>query len=95
MVMMHHDFVVEYDDDKQEHITSTLIDYGVPNGYTSMARTVGIPAAIGARMVLDGTARSPHAYVRALTLRTSHHRHDQDTRCDGADGQGDLRSDSG
>lgn len=34
-----------------------MIDYGTPNGYSSMARTVGLPAAMGARYVLDGTIK--------------------------------------
>ncbi|MCK4311912.1 MAG: saccharopine dehydrogenase, partial [Candidatus Cloacimonetes bacterium] len=32
----------------------TMIDYGIPNGDTSMARTVSLPAAIGVRMILEG-----------------------------------------
>jgi saccharopine dehydrogenase-like NADP-dependent oxidoreductase len=30
-----------------------MIDFGIPNGYTSMARTVGLPAAIGVRLILE------------------------------------------
>ena len=37
-----------------EEITSTLIDYGRPGGDSSMARTVSLPAAIGAKLILDG-----------------------------------------
>jgi saccharopine dehydrogenase (NADP+, L-glutamate forming)/spermidine synthase len=53
MVVLVHEFVAAYPDQKK-HITSTLIDFGTPGGDTSMARTVGLPAAIGARMILDG-----------------------------------------
>jgi saccharopine dehydrogenase-like NADP-dependent oxidoreductase len=52
MVVLVHEFVAAYPD-RQEHITSTLIDFGTPGGDTSMARTVGLPAAIGTRMILD------------------------------------------
>jgi hypothetical protein len=31
-----------------------MIDYGIPYGDTSMARTVGLPAATAVRMVLHG-----------------------------------------
>jgi hypothetical protein len=31
-----------------------MLDYGIPNGDTSMSRTVGLPAAMGARMILQG-----------------------------------------
>ena len=30
-----------------------MIDYGIPNGDSSMSRTVGLPAAIGVRMILE------------------------------------------
>ncbi len=53
MVVLVHQFTAAYPD-RQEHITSTLIDFGVSGGETSMARTVGLPAAIGARMILEG-----------------------------------------
>jgi saccharopine dehydrogenase (NADP+, L-glutamate forming) len=53
LLVMQHEFVVDYDD-RTETITSTLVDYGIPNGDTSMSRLVGLPAAIAARMILQG-----------------------------------------
>ncbi|MCX6093882.1 MAG: saccharopine dehydrogenase NADP-binding domain-containing protein [Candidatus Bipolaricaulota bacterium] len=53
LLVMQHEFVVDYDD-RTEKITSTLVDYGIPNGDTSMSRLVGLPAAIAARMILQG-----------------------------------------
>ncbi len=53
MVVLVHKFAAVYPD-RKERITSTLIDYGIPGGDTSMARTVGLPAAIATRMILDG-----------------------------------------
>ena len=53
MVILVHEFVAAYED-HEESITSTLIDFGIPNGDTAMARTVGTPAAVGARMILEG-----------------------------------------
>lgn len=53
MLIMQHNFVAEYPD-RKESITSTMIDYGIPHGDTSMARTVGLPAAIAVRMILQG-----------------------------------------
>lgn len=53
LLVMQHEFVVEYAD-RREKITSTLIDYGIPNGDSSMSRLVGLPAAIAARMILQG-----------------------------------------
>ncbi|MHA2002561.1 MAG: saccharopine dehydrogenase C-terminal domain-containing protein [Candidatus Thorarchaeota archaeon] len=54
MIVMHHEFIAEYPDHK-EKITSTMIDYGIPNGDSSMSRTVALPVAIASRMILDGT----------------------------------------
>ena len=53
MLVMQHEFVVEYAD-RTEKILSTLVDYGIPNGDSSMSRLVGLPAAIAARMILQG-----------------------------------------
>ncbi len=53
MLVMQHEFVVEYPD-RTEKVTSTMIDYGIPNGDSSMSRLVGLPAAIAARMLLQG-----------------------------------------
>ena len=52
MIVMHHEFVAKYPD-KNEYITSTLVDYGIPNDDSSIARTVSIPAAIAVKMILD------------------------------------------
>jgi saccharopine dehydrogenase-like NADP-dependent oxidoreductase len=53
MVVMHHEFVAEYPS-KKEYITSTLVDYGIPNGDSSVSRTVALPAAIAVKMILEG-----------------------------------------
>ncbi|HSR31293.1 MAG TPA: saccharopine dehydrogenase C-terminal domain-containing protein, partial [Anaerolineae bacterium] len=53
MIVMQHEFVAEYPD-RTEAITATMIDFGIPHGDTSMARTVGLPAAIAVRMILQG-----------------------------------------
>jgi saccharopine dehydrogenase (NADP+, L-glutamate forming) len=53
MIVMQHQFVAEYPDYK-EAITATMIDCGIPYGDTSMARTVGLPAAIAVRLILQG-----------------------------------------
>ena len=38
----------------QEQRWIDLVEYGNPNGYTAMARCVGLPTAIAARLILDG-----------------------------------------
>ncbi len=54
LLVMFHDFRVSYPDGKRQRITSSLIDYGIKNGESSMARTVSLPAAIGADLILKG-----------------------------------------
>jgi saccharopine dehydrogenase-like NADP-dependent oxidoreductase len=53
MLVMQHEFLVDWGE-RRERITSTMLDYGIPGGDTSMSRTVGLPAAIGARLILQG-----------------------------------------
>jgi hypothetical protein len=53
MIILQHELVAEYPD-RTQNITATLVDFGIPHGDTSMARTVGLPAAIGVRMILQG-----------------------------------------
>ncbi|MGB2983574.1 MAG: saccharopine dehydrogenase C-terminal domain-containing protein, partial [Candidatus Bipolaricaulia bacterium] len=53
MLVMQHEFIAEYPD-RTEKTYSTMVDYGIPNGDSSMSRLVGLPAAIAARMILQG-----------------------------------------
>ena len=53
MVVLHHEFKAEYPN-RKEKVTSSLIDFGIPHGDTSMARTVGLPAAVAAKLMLQG-----------------------------------------
>jgi saccharopine dehydrogenase (NADP+, L-glutamate forming) len=52
--VMQHEFLAEYPGRGSEKTVATLIDYGIPGGDSSMARTVGLPAAMAARLVLEG-----------------------------------------
>lgn len=54
MIVLHHQFEARKNDGKTQKITSTLVDYGVPNGDSSMARTVSLPAAIATHLILEG-----------------------------------------
>ena len=55
LVMLQHKFEIEHKDGSKETRTSTLCDYGDPNGYSSMAKLVGVPCAIAVKFVLNGT----------------------------------------
>jgi saccharopine dehydrogenase-like NADP-dependent oxidoreductase len=54
MIVMQHQFTIQHKDNTQEHIRSTLIDYGIPDGDSSMSRTVALPAAIASNLILQG-----------------------------------------
>ncbi|HRI56219.1 MAG TPA: saccharopine dehydrogenase C-terminal domain-containing protein [Anaerolineae bacterium] len=53
MLVLQHQFEAAYSDGR-ERIVSTMVDFGQPHGYTSMARTVGLPAAIAVKLILHG-----------------------------------------
>ncbi len=54
MLILFHEFIAEYAGGKRERITSQLIEFGIEGGDSSMSRAVGLPAAIGVRMILEG-----------------------------------------
>lgn len=53
MIVMYHEIISD-SPSKKEYITSTLVDYGIPNGDSSISRTVGLPAAIAVKMIFNG-----------------------------------------
>jgi len=53
MILMQHTFIVLNSDGSKDRITSTLIDYGIPGGDSSMSRTVSLPLAIGVKMMAE------------------------------------------
>jgi saccharopine dehydrogenase-like NADP-dependent oxidoreductase len=66
MIVLQHEFLVRTETGRSERIVSSLVDYGVPGGDSSMSRTVGLPAAIGARLILEGRVRTPGVLVPVL-----------------------------
>ena len=54
MIVLQHDFMAEFPDAQNEHIISLMIDYGIPDGDSAMARTVSLPAAIATRFICEG-----------------------------------------
>lgn len=63
MLVLLHAFVARFPNGQEEEITSTLIDYGQPNGDTSMARTVSLPAAVGTKLILTGVITRPGVFI--------------------------------
>jgi saccharopine dehydrogenase-like NADP-dependent oxidoreductase len=66
MIVLQHEFLTRTASGRSERIVSTLVDYGIPGGDSSMSRTVGLPAAIGARLVLEGEIRAKGVQVPVL-----------------------------
>lgn len=65
LVVLQHKFGIEYPDGTKETKVSTLVDYGVPGGYSSMAKTVGVPVAVASQEVLnhEGAFAKPGLYA--------------------------------
>lgn len=54
LVVLYHNIGVLWPGNRYEKKSITLVSYGEANGYTAMAKTVGIPTAIAASMILQG-----------------------------------------
>ena len=65
LLVLQHTFVAEFPD-RTENITSTMIDFGIPGGDSSMNRTVGLPAAVGVRFILEGRFDQPGVIVPVM-----------------------------
>jgi saccharopine dehydrogenase (NADP+, L-glutamate forming) len=63
MVALHHDVDVDYGAAGRQKVTSTLLEFGIPAGDTAMARTVSLPAAIAARLILEGRIRLAGVHI--------------------------------
>jgi saccharopine dehydrogenase (NADP+, L-glutamate forming) len=63
MIILQHQFIASFRENKKEKITSTLIDFGIPHDDTSMARTVGLPAAISTKLILEGKIEKTGVHI--------------------------------
>jgi saccharopine dehydrogenase-like NADP-dependent oxidoreductase len=54
MVVLKHQLDVEYDARPSERVVSTLVCKGEVGGFTAMSKAVGLPAAIGTKLLLTG-----------------------------------------
>jgi saccharopine dehydrogenase-like NADP-dependent oxidoreductase len=67
MIVLHHEFIAEYPQlPAREKITSTLVDFGIPHGDSAMSRTVSLPAAIAAKMILHGQIKTTGVHIPVL-----------------------------
>ncbi|MCA9548599.1 MAG: saccharopine dehydrogenase NADP-binding domain-containing protein [Myxococcales bacterium] len=65
MVILAHELLVHYPDEggRKERVTSTLVDLGEPDGLTAMSKTVGLPAALGARLLMTDSFPRPGSFI--------------------------------
>lgn len=65
MVLLLHLIEARYPDEgeRRERIRSTLLDFGEPGGWTAMARTVGLPAALATSLLLRGELPLTGAHI--------------------------------
>jgi len=56
MVVLYHSLEAKYpgENNRKEHISTTMLHYGDSEGFTAMAKSVGLPAAIAAKLILNG-----------------------------------------
>lgn len=58
LLLLRHRFIIENKDRSKDLMTSTLIDFGIQHGDSSMARTVSLPMAIATAMMCDGRIKA-------------------------------------
>lgn len=66
LVILRDEIKVSYPNGKKQTYYSTLIDYGVPGKWSSIARTTGIPPAIAARLVMEGKIATAGVHIPIL-----------------------------
>lgn len=76
MVIIMHEIVARYpqENNREERVVSTMVEYGEPGGLTAMSKSVGLPAGIAATLILTGEleltgcqiATHPTVYPRVL-----------------------------
>jgi saccharopine dehydrogenase-like NADP-dependent oxidoreductase len=53
MNILQHELLIKYQTGRQEKLVSTLIDFGLPGGHSSMSRLVGLPVAIALKLIIQ------------------------------------------
>lgn len=63
MVVLHHEFDIQWPERTAQRLASTFVHYGEAGGITGMAQTVGLPAALGVELILSGAQLPPGVHV--------------------------------
>lgn len=68
MIILRNDVGIRHPTGELETKHISLVVYGDPDGFSAMAKTVGYPAAIAARMVLDGQSHTHSGHFTSLAF---------------------------
>jgi hypothetical protein len=63
MIIVHVEAVAEFPGKSMERRTATMHFEGIPHGASAMSRAVGLPMAVGARLVLEGKIEVTGAHI--------------------------------
>jgi len=63
MVIVHIEAIAKFPDKRREKRLATMKMEGIPYGDSAMSRAVGLPIAIGARMILEGKINATGAHI--------------------------------
>ena len=63
MIIVHIEIIAEFPGKPNEKRTATMMVEGIPGGDSAMSRAVGLPIAIGTRMVLQGNIAAAGAHI--------------------------------
>jgi saccharopine dehydrogenase-like NADP-dependent oxidoreductase len=66
MVILQHNFLAGYPNGRKEVIRSRMLDFGTQATNTSISRTVALPAAIGAEMILLGKIKVKGVHIPVI-----------------------------
>eukprot|EP01132_Coremiostelium_polycephalum_P002898 gene2898-3603_t len=58
IVVLQHEFVIEYPENRREKEYSQLICFGTKGGSSATSKTVGVPVGIAAELIIDGETKS-------------------------------------
>jgi saccharopine dehydrogenase-like NADP-dependent oxidoreductase len=63
MIIVHIEIIAQFPGKPKEKRMATMMKEGIPYGDSAMSRAVGLPAAISARMILEGQITATGAYM--------------------------------
>jgi len=58
MIILHIEVIAEFENGRKEKKLATMVNKGIPYGDSAMSRAVALPAAISARLILEGKIKA-------------------------------------